>query len=92
MILTEFTKDPNAILDYSINWGDWFASTTEALNASTWTVDTGLTVDSDARTTSIATLWVSGGTVGASYNCENQIETSLGRTDERSIRITIVDK
>jgi len=85
-----FTKDPDAVLDYQIDWLAWLGSDTIA--TSTWTVGTGITKDSDTNTTTTATIWLSGGTVGTSYSATNRIVTALGRTDERTIQITVKNK
>lgn len=85
-----FLKDPDAVLDYQIDWSDWLGADTIA--TSTWTVGTGITKDSDTNTTTAATVWLSGGTAGMSYSATNRIVTALGRTDERTIQITVKNK
>lgn len=85
-----FLKDPDAVLDYQIDWSAWLGSDTIA--TSTWTVGTGITMDGHTSTTKTATVWLSGGTVGTSYSVTNRIVTALGRTDERTIQITVKNK
>jgi hypothetical protein len=87
--MTEFVtvKDPDAVLDYSINWSTWLGDDTIA--ASTWTADNdGLTVVSSSNTTTATTVWLSGG-VGGIYNLRNRIVTAGGRTDDRTIQIVV---
>lgn len=86
----EFIKDPNAVLDYQIDWSTWLGADTIA--TSTWTVPTGLTKDSDTSTTTTATIWLSGGTSGVTYRIVNHIVTAAGREDDRSIYIRVADK
>lgn len=83
-----YVKDPDAILDYSINWSSWLV-TGDTIATSTWTAETGITVDSDSNTTTAATVWLSGGTLGESYDVTNHIVTDAGREDDRTITILV---
>lgn len=83
----EFTKDPNAVLDYIVDWSDWLGSDT--ISSSSFTVPTGLTEDSDSNTTTTATVWLSGGTPGEDYEVTNRIVTAGGRTEDRTITIRV---
>jgi len=85
-----FVKDPDAVLDYVVDWSDWLG--TDTISSSSWTVPTGITKDSDTNTTTTATIWLSGGTEGAEYRVTNQIVTTDGRTDERSIIIKVDER
>lgn len=85
-----FDKDPNAILDYTVNWETWLG--TDTISTSAWTIEAGLTQVSASNTTTTATVWVSGGTVRQTYCLTNRIVTAGGRTDERTIMITVGDK
>lgn len=85
-----FTKDPDEVLDYVRDWtaildGDTIAT-------STWTPDTGITVASSSNTTTAATVWVSGGTLGQTYGIRNRITTAGGRTHDKTLHFTIVSK
>ena len=53
---------------------------TDTISTSAWVVDTGLTVDSNSRTDTVATIWVSGGTNGQTYGLINTAVTVAGRT------------
>jgi hypothetical protein len=90
---TQVLKDPAAKLDYGVNWAPWLA-VGETITASTWTVDTGLTVTTPAAsfTGTATTVWLLGGTVGTTYKAVNQVTTSAGRIDERTLTIEIVDR
>ena len=77
-----FTKDPNAVLDYTIDWTRWLAS--DQIATSEWLVPAGLTKMADSKTASSATVWLSGGTAGQSYTVTNRITTAAGRTEDRS--------
>lgn len=86
-----YTKDPSAVLDYRIDWSGWLAAS-ETISTSTWTPESGITVDNETETTNTATVWLSGGTAGVEYTLTNRITTNQGRTDERSITILVKDR
>ena len=88
--IATFYKDPNAVLDYQIDWETWLDSDT--ISTSTWTVPTGITKDSDTNSTTTTTIWLSGGTAGTSYTLLNRVVTAGGRTDDRSITIIVREK
>lgn len=83
-----FSKDPNAVLDYKVDWSDWLAAG-ETLSTSTWTVQSGLTKDSESNTTTVSTVWLSGGTAGTTYTAAVRITTNQSRTDDRTIEIRV---
>jgi len=83
----QFIHDPQAQLDYTINWADWLGSDT--ISTSTWTVESGLTEGTKTSTSTTATIWLSGGTAGQTYSVTNRIVTAGGRTDERTITLKV---
>lgn len=85
-----FTKDPNAVLDYTIDWTRWLAG--DQVATSEWLVPTGLTKMADTKTASSATVWLSGGTAGLSYQVTNCITTTGGRTEDRSFTIRVEER
>ena len=87
MAVKSFLKDPAAVLDYQLNWSAWLDGDT--ISTSTWSAETGITVDSESETTSAATVWLSSGSPGEDYEVTNQIVTDGGRTDERTITIKV---
>ena len=85
-----FTKDPNAVLDYSVDWSRWLDGDTIA--TSVWTVPAGLTKVSDTNTTTKTTVWLSGGTADQSYTVTNRITTTGGRTEDRSFIVKVEER
>ena len=83
----QFIHDPQAELDYTVDWSKWLGADTIA--TSTWTVESGLTTESTSNTTTSATIWISGGSAGQSYAVTNRIVTAGGRTDERTIYLKV---
>jgi len=84
-----FIKDPEAVLDYEVDWSTWLGADT--ISTSTWVVPAGLTEDSSSNTTTTATIVVSGGSVG-SYTATNRITTAAGLTDDRTITIQVRER
>ncbi len=99
-----FTKDPDAVLDYKIDFAaltngngdtDWLdTDNTETISSKTVTVETGITKDSDTLgdTNTSVVIWLSGGTAGNDYSVACEIVTSAGRTDERTITIQVRER
>lgn len=89
--MATYTKDPAAVLDYAWDWTAWLANE-ETIVAHTVTPAEGITVSSTAEAAGVVTAWLSGGSVGASYALTCRVTTSQGRTDERTIRITVRER
>ena len=86
-----FLKDPNAVLDYSIEWSKWLAG--DQIQTSAWSVsDPVIEATNDSRTATRTTVWLSGGAAGQAYTVTNHITTSGGRTDERSFLVQVQDR
>ncbi|HTQ20858.1 hypothetical protein [Mycobacterium sp.] len=89
--MTTFTKDPDAVLDYSIEWSKWLAG--DQIQTSTWTAaDPDLQAANETNTVTSTTVWLSGGTEGQSYTVTNHITRVGGRTDERSFTIQVENR
>jgi hypothetical protein len=88
--MIEFNKDPNAKLDYTLDWTDWLV-TGDTVSTSVWTVPSGLTAVSDSNTTTTTTIWLSGGTAGKFYTISNRITTLSGRIEDQSFQLRIND-
>jgi hypothetical protein len=88
-----FIKDPSAVLDYVFDWSAWLTDG-ETISTRTITATTGITVASSAITGSstTVTVWLSGGTAGATYYVTCAIVTSASRTDERTVTIRVTNR
>lgn len=89
--MTQYLKDPDAILDYVFDWSPYLEAG-ETITDKTVTVDAGLTLDSHSVDDSSVTVWLSGGTVRTTYKVACLITTSAGRTDERTMTIKVVNR
>jgi len=86
----EFNKDPEARLDYKIDWTEWLGD--DIITASTWSVPAGITKELDTWNNQSTTIWLSGGSLDCTYECVNHIETADGREDDRTILIHVIEK
>jgi hypothetical protein len=91
MPIKNFPKDPDAILDFEFDWADWLQSG-ETIASYTITVESGIVNESDAESSGMVTVWLSGGTDGMNYIIACEIVSSDSRTDERSMRILVADR
>lgn len=82
-------KDPDEILDYTIDWPEDRIGT-DTISASTWIVPVGITQNSASFTDTSTTIWLSGGTEGERYDLVNRITTSGGRTVEQTISLKVM--
>ena len=85
-----FIKDPDAILDYALNWTKWLEGDT--ISTGTWTIDAGPTIASQNVSGGIVTMFLSGGADGVSYAARCRITTTGGRTDDRTIQIQVRER
>ena len=83
-------KDPDAVLDYAIDWEKWLNGDTIA--TSEWTVPAGIVAGARSNTDTTTTIWLAGGTVGETYAIENRITTLGGRIQDQPFKITIREK
>lgn len=85
-----FVKDPDDHLDYKVDWSTWLGADT--LSSATWTVQAGITKDSQSNTTTAATVWLSGGTAGSTYEATCRGVTAGGRTKDWTIGIRVEEQ
>lgn len=88
--MQSFVHDPQAVLDYVIDWSTYLGADT--IMSCTWDItgpDAVLIKDNDSHTDTTATIWLSGGTANRDYTVTCHIETGLGREDDRSIMIQV---
>lgn len=99
--IASFTKDPDARLDYQIDWAaalqDADGNQIDFIVGSVWEVDDPDLVIEGAPfapsfTATTTLVWLSGGVAGANYQLTNRITTDDGRIDDRSIRIKVRER
>lgn len=87
-MLATFVKDPDASLDYGIDWSGALP-TGVTISASAWTVPAGIAGSLETFTTTQTAIRISGGTVGTSYEVANRVTLSSGEIDERTIKFKV---
>jgi hypothetical protein len=88
--LTWPPKDPDEVLDFIVDWADRIESDT--ISTSAWTVPSGITKNSDTHGDTTTTIWLSGGTLGDTYEFNNRIVTAGGRTMDQTVKLKIKTK
>jgi hypothetical protein len=81
-------KSPGASLDYGVRWLPWLESG-DTIVSSSWTIPIGLSKESESFTDSDTVIWLSGGVDDTDYVVTNNIVTSDGRKDERTIILKV---
>lgn len=86
-----FVMDPDAVLDYTIDWSDWLAGDT--ISSSVWAVISGTaTLDDDTINGDLTQVWVSETVVGETVRLTNSILTTEGRADDRTLILVIQER
>ena len=85
MAIAAFLKDPEAYLDYSIDWAEWLED--DVIIGSEWSTKGDLKIERDSYTDTITTVWLTGGPNSSRHDVTNTITTAGGRIDERTIVI-----
>ncbi|WP_225784449.1 hypothetical protein [Xenophilus sp. Marseille-Q4582] len=85
-------KDPDAVLDYSQDWGPWLQNVSDTIVSHEIVAEDGLTVESSANDATTVTAWVSGGIAGKTQRLTFRVTTADGRTDDRSVFLKILER
>lgn len=81
-------KDPDENLDYDIDWTDRLVL--DQIQSSSWAVAEGsVVIGTITNSTTIAKVWLSGGTDGDICLLTNTIVTVNGRTMQQSVRLRV---
>jgi hypothetical protein len=90
--MTLLLKDPDAVLDYSVDWGAEYLAG-DLIATGQWTVDPqedgGVTVVGNDFDASTSVVTVTGGIPGRIYRLVNQVVLQSGRVDQRSIVLRV---
>lgn len=91
MALTWPFKDPDELLDYTLDWSGRLAGD-DTIATSVWTVPSGITNEDEEKTGTSTTLWLSGGTEGQSYSFLNRVTTAGGRIMDQTVTLKLKSK
>jgi len=81
-------KDPDEVLDYDVKWVKRLNGDT-ILTSIFFVADGDVIIDSNTETTTIAKVWLSGGTLDEECLVTNRITTAGLRTMDQSVKIKI---
>lgn len=85
-------KDPDAVLDYLVDWGAEYLASDELLT-SEWTVDPvetgGIEIVASEFDVRSAIAKAAGGHVGRIYRMTNHVVLASGRSDSRSVTLRV---
>lgn len=87
-----YKKDPQAVLDYTFDWGPWLTPVGDTISSVVWALTGTLSKASESFTTTTATAFIGGGTLDETETLTCRITTNGGRTDERSVQLKIVNR
>ena len=82
--IVRFVKDPDARLDYQIDWSLWLAEDDEIAAHDIVEVD-GVEVDASSHDANTVTLVVSGGEAGVAAQATCRVTTAAGWVDDRTV-------
>lgn len=85
-------KDPDEVKDYKLDWAAMLD--TDTISTSTWSVavGAGLVIDSNSKTNTDTTVWLSAGTAGVTYELLNRVVTAGGRTYDQTCKLKVKSK
>jgi hypothetical protein len=90
--MTLLLKDPDAVLDYSIDWGAEYLGD-DLIAGSTWSVDPdepdGVTIAGSDFDATSSTVKAAGGAAGKIYKLINEVTLQSGRVDDRSVVLRV---
>lgn len=93
--MTQFTKDPDSVVDYVLDWADWLANGETILSAN-WHVSPieagGLSVVSPFAEDTKRGALVADGLAGHTYRLTCRITTSMGKTADRSLILRVQER
>jgi hypothetical protein len=90
--MTLLLKDPEAALDYAVDWGAQYLAG-DVLSASSWRVipaePGGVSILASSFDATLASVTAGGGVPGRLYQLTNHVVLSSGLTDNRSIVLRV---
>ena len=93
--MTLLLKDPDAVLDYAVNWGAEYLGD-DQLATSEWSVEPveagGVTVEASSFGATMSAVKAAGGTPGRIYRLVNRVVMGSGRIDSRSIAVRVEER
>ena len=93
--MTIFLKDPQAGIDYAVDWGQGYLQG-QTITGSVWNVTPddaeGVRVTGELGSATRTAATLAGGEPGKVYRVANRVTLSDGRTDERSVTLRVEER
>jgi hypothetical protein len=90
-VLNTYTKQPNDVLDYDIEYADFLSEGDSLASAIATVSPSGLIVHTPLVVGTTIKLWVEGGTSGVKYKITVKTVTTLSRTKEDELIFRVKD-
>ncbi len=81
-------KDPNEVLDYSIDWRPRLV-TGDTISTAVWTIPAPLVQGPSSISNGVTSTFISGGVENVTYVVQCRITTTGGRTMDQSVKLKI---
>lgn len=88
-ILGRFEKQPAEILDYQVDYADWFENRSDAPASFVTVIPTGITEVSSSRSGTVVTVVLAGGDADESYKITVRLTTSAGLVKEADFIVRV---
>lgn len=88
-ILGKFSKQPQEILDYDVDFSKWFSNRTDSPVSFTTVVEAGITLVNATLSGNVVKIVLSGGTSGQQYKITVRLTTALGLVKEADFVVKI---
>ncbi len=87
-------KDPDAVLDYTIDWTPFLTSVDDTIATSEFITDedTSLTLSNEALNGNLHTVFIAGGAANTRHRVTSRITTAGGRTQDQSFFLVIAER
>lgn len=88
-ILGKFTKQPNEVLDYDVDYTDFFSIRTDQPVSFTVVMTPGITLAGSARVDKVVKVVLSGGEIGKKYKITVRLATDAGVVKEADFEVLV---
>lgn len=85
-------KDPNSVLDFPIDFTDWFADSGETYQDHEILTTGGLVCDTSSHDTGVIVVILSGGNLGEVATFTVRVFTANGLSDDRTFYLKIEER
>lgn len=90
--LPAWVHDPNAVLDYTVDWTDWLADGETITDHEVVVTSGNVVIGTTGVIGGLVHAWISGGTKGTQSAVRYRITTSALRTDDRTIILSVRER